>query len=292
MSKLLIDKILNHNVVVSKNKDNQEVIIMGKGIAFGKNTGDVIPEEVIEKRFILSNSSQQIKELLTEIPITAYEISEEIISLIKQKIGKKLNNVIHVTLSDHIASMLERSEQGIKLKNTMLWDIKHLYREEFNASSKVMEKVSQKYKFEYDENEIAFVTMHIVNAELNEVMPNMIDITRVVLELINIVKYNFNLVYYEETLTYYRFITHLRFFAQRLINGSDYKSSDDEDVLLVIKEKYPEAYLCTMKIKEYIRHKYEYTIHNDECLYLTIHIVRIVDETKRRDESDSEYLQQ
>lgn len=280
---MLINKILNHNVVISKDDNKQEVIIMGKGIGYGRKVGEQIPEEAIEKQFILSNSSQHMKELLTEIPVMAYEISEEMISLIKQRMGKKLNNVIHVTMSDHIASIMERSKQGITLKNSMLWDIKHLYREEFTIAAEVMEIVFPKYQLEFDQDEIAFITMHIVNAELNEIIPKMIDITRVVSEVMNIVKYYFRLVYDENTLTYYRFVTHLRFFAQRLINGSDYKSSDDEDVLLVIKDKYPESYLCMEKVKEYIQKKYHYQIHSDECLYLTIHIARIVDETRKEE---------
>lgn len=278
---MLITKILNHNVVVSKDDEGQEVIIMGKGVGYGRKVGDAIPTDRIEKQFILSNSSQHMKELLTEIPVIAYEISEEMISLIKQRLGRKMNNLIHVTMSDHISSMMERSQQGIKLKNSMLWDIKHLYREEFNIANEVIQIVFPKHQLEYDQDEVASITMHIVNAELNEVIPAMIDITRVVSEVMNIVKYHFRIVYDEETLTYYRFVTHLRFFAQRLINGSDYKSSDDQNVLAVIKDQYPESYLCMEKVKMYIQKKYNYQIHSDECLYLTIHITRIVDEMKR-----------
>lgn len=275
-----IDKILNHNVVVSKDDKDQEIIITGKGIGFGRKIGDLIPNTLIEKQFMLSNSSAQMKELLTVIPIQAYEISETIIAKIKQRIGKKLSNVIHVTLSDHISSMLERRNKGIALKNSMLWDIKHLYREEFMVASEVVKEVAETFAFEYDEDEVAFITMHIVNSELDEVMPKVVDITRVMSEILNIVKYNFKVVYDEESMTYYRFVTHLRFFAQRLINGSDYKSSDDEYVLDVIKEKYPDAYECVLKIQAFIEKKYTYKIHSDECLYLTIHIARIVTETQ------------
>lgn len=42
---MIIDKILNNNVIVVKDKNNVEKIIMGKGIAFNKKIGDEIEKE-------------------------------------------------------------------------------------------------------------------------------------------------------------------------------------------------------------------------------------------------------
>ena len=56
-----------------------------------------------------------------------------------------------------------------------------------------------------------------VNAQLNDEMHNTLHITRVMQEILNTVKYHFRFDYNEEALSYHRFVTHLKFFAQRLL---------------------------------------------------------------------------
>jgi hypothetical protein len=46
-----IKKILNNNAVISENNQKEEIIITGKGIAFGKKAGDLIDKDKIEKNF-------------------------------------------------------------------------------------------------------------------------------------------------------------------------------------------------------------------------------------------------
>ena len=43
---MIIKKVLNNNVVLSE-KDNHEIVIMGKGIAFGKRVGDLLDKDKI-----------------------------------------------------------------------------------------------------------------------------------------------------------------------------------------------------------------------------------------------------
>lgn len=36
---MLIEKVLNNNVVITRDEKNQEMIVMGKGLAFKKESG-------------------------------------------------------------------------------------------------------------------------------------------------------------------------------------------------------------------------------------------------------------
>ena len=42
-------------------------------------------------------------------------------------------------------------------------------------------------------------------------------------EILKMVKYHFNIEFDEESINYYRFITHLKFFTQRLSSGRYYE---------------------------------------------------------------------
>ncbi|MDM5303813.1 transcriptional antiterminator LicT [Bacillus subtilis] len=272
-----IAKVINNNVISVVNEQGKELVIMGRGLAFQKKTGDDVDEYRIEKVFTLDNKdvSEKFKTLLYEIPIECMEVSEEIISYAKLKLGKKLNDSIYVSLTDHINFAIQRNQKGLDIKNALLWETKRLYKDEFAIGKEALHMVKNKTGVSLPEDEAGFIAMHIVNAELNEEMPNIINITKVMQEILSIVKYHFKIEFNEESLHYYRFVTHLKFFAQRLFNGTHMESQDDF-LLETVIEKYHHAYECTKKIQTYIEREYKHKLTSDELLYLTIHIERVV----------------
>lgn len=118
--------------------------------------------------------------------------------------------------------------------------------------------------------------IHIIESGLDEDNEDMHKITEIISEISNIVKYNFHISFNEDSVYYFRFITHLKFFAQRLLEGKTYLDDDNEDLLNTVKTKYINSYECMEKISRFIKTKYNYDISDDEKLYLTIHIERIV----------------
>ena len=48
---MVINHVINNNVVSAYDKDQNEIIVMGKGIGFQKKPGQEIPENKIEKRY-------------------------------------------------------------------------------------------------------------------------------------------------------------------------------------------------------------------------------------------------
>ena len=279
---MIIDKILNNNVVVSIDDHEREVIIMGRGIAYKKKCREEVDEQIIDKVFTLSNAdlAQKFQELFGEIPIEHMELSDEIIAYAKTHLGKKLNDCIYIALSDHIYTAIQRKLDGITVKNALLWDIRRFYKEEFTIGCKALEMIYDTFKVELPQDEAGFIALHIVNAEMDENIQTVYDITKVMQEIANIVKYFFQMEFNEDSVYYYRFITHLKFFAQRLISGKEYKDDNTDDLLDVIKVKYKNAYACVNKIAEFIKKKYAYEVSEEERLYLTIHIARIVSKNR------------
>lgn len=86
-----IERILNNNAVIST-REKQEVIIIGRGVAFNKRIGDDIDEQQIDKFFTLENKDtmKKFKTLIADMPIEYMDISEKIIAYAKIKLGKKL----------------------------------------------------------------------------------------------------------------------------------------------------------------------------------------------------------
>ncbi|WP_375088716.1 BglG family transcription antiterminator LicT [Peribacillus sp. RS7] len=270
-------KILNNNVIVSL-KEEQEVIVMGRGIAFNKRAGDVINKEQVDKIFTLEDEdiTKKFKTLIADIPMEYMELSEKIINYAKIQLGKKLNDSIYISLTDHIHFAIERFKNHLPIQNALLWETKRLYKEEFDVGIEALNMICDQFNVILPEDEAAFIALHLVNAQLNEDMTNVVDMTRVIQDILTIVKYHFKIQFDENSLNYYRFITHLKFFAHRLVKGNHYKNDNDDELLTVIKDKYPEAYKCSEKIKKFVEKQHRYELTDEEMLYLTIHIERVV----------------
>jgi beta-glucoside operon transcriptional antiterminator len=272
-----IAKVINNNVISVMDPQNKELVIMGRGIAFQKRPGDAVDQEKIEKIFKLDNKdvSEKFKTLLYDIPLEYMEISEAIINYAKDTMGKKLNESIYVSLTDHIVFAIERSQKGLLISNALLWEIKRIYKDEFEIGLKAIEKINDKLGINLPEDEAGFIAMHIVNAELNEEMPNVVNITKLIQDVLNIVKYHFKIDIDEDSLNYFRFLTHLKFFAQRLFSGTSLGSKDDF-LYEMMKEKYKDSIACVKKIRDYIQKEYGQELTKDEMAYLAIHIERVV----------------
>ncbi|WP_313642050.1 PRD domain-containing protein [Paenibacillus sp. FSL K6-0276] len=272
-----IQKILNNNAVVALNTKKQEVIVIGRGVAFNKKVDEVINEELIEKIFTLENENQseKFKALFTEIPIEYLALSESIISYAMQKLNKKLNDSSYIHLSDHIHFAIQRHNNGIAIKNGLLWEIKQFYKEEYEIGLEALNMILEQFGVILPEDEAGFLALHIVNAEMNEEMPNLKKITKVMQEILTIIRYNYKADLDEQSLGYYRFITHLKFFAQRLVNEVHYDHDDFDEMLDVVRIKYPKAYECALKIRKFVNSQYGYPLTDEEVVYLTVHIQRV-----------------
>ena len=94
--------------------------------------------------------------------------------------------------------------------------------------------------------------------------------------VINVLRY-FNIEFDEESINYYRFITHLKFFTQRLSSGRYYEDNDN-DLFDMIKLKYPNSYECVKRIEGFVKLKFGTLLTKEEMLYLIIHTARVVHE--------------
>ena len=276
---MIIDRVLNNNVVIIKDKKGIEQVVCGKGIAFKKKVGDEIDEREINKVFILQDKTQsrRFQELVSEIPLKHLQVADEIIEMFKIELGKKINDRIYISLSDHIYTAIQRFLEGITITNSMLWDIKRFYELEFSLALKALDIIKKRFNIELPEDEAAFITLHIVNAEMDESnIKQILEVTKIMQEISNIVKYYFSVEFDTDSVYYYRFITHLKFFAQRLVANKTFKDSSDDELLEVVKVKYHTYYKCVERITEFILRKYKYELSNEEKLYLTIHIERVI----------------
>ncbi|RSL29885.1 PRD domain-containing protein [Salibacterium salarium] len=274
-----IKKVFNNNVILTENDQHQEMVVMGRGLAFQQRPGDIVDDAKVEKTFILENHavSEKLAELLKEIPEQYLAISERIISMAKQELGVKLDDYLYIALTDHLGFALHRHKQGLQLQNALSWEIKKYYRNEFSVALKALDIIYEETGFSLEEDEAASITLHLVNSQMSgEKFESIVQVVNIVNDLLSIVKYHFHMEMDENSLNYERFLTHLRFFAWRLIRNETTSYDTGDDFLFnQVKQQYHKAYICSQKMAAYVEKTYDWTISKDEMIYLTVHIHRV-----------------
>ena len=273
-----IQKIINNNIVVSTNNANSEMIVMGKGLGFKKAVGDTIDERLIEKTYVITNewNVNKLSRLLLDIPIEHIQVANEIISFARVSLGKKLSENLFLTLADHIHYAVQRYQEDIVLPNALLWEIKRFYNHEFLIGKEALNIIRQRLQIELPEDEAGFIALHIVNANLNmDTIHQVSEMAATIHHILNIVKYHFKVEIDEYSLSYERFVTHLKFFIQRLFSDTRLNDLETAQLMFKIKEQYTNEYTCALKIDNYVQKVFHRALEEDELIYLTIHIKRI-----------------
>ena len=275
---MTIDKVLNNNVVISHDENGAEVVLMGRGLAFGRRAGDPVAAEKVEKRFTLHSDqlSSRFQQLVTSIPLAHFMMSERIINHAKLSLGKELSDSIYVTLPDHISAAVERYRQGLVLPNPLLWDIRQFYPDEYQVGMEARRIVLEETGVAFAEDEAGFIALHFVNAQVGGEIRDVYDMTYLMQAAFRIVRAVYGTEPDSGTLDYFRFVTHLKFFARRIVTGQNY-GDGDADLLDAVWYKYPRAFDCARKICSYVKQEKKFHSGKDELLYLTIHIARVME---------------
>lgn len=103
------------------------------------------------------------------------------------------------------------------MKNVMLWDIQKFYRDEYDVGKYAVRLIYDRFNVQLNDDEAGFIALHIVNSQLDVKTKSVEKITKVMQEIETIVRMTFSIDLDVESVYYYRFITHLKFFAGKII---------------------------------------------------------------------------
>lgn len=277
-----IHRAVNNNIVIVLDENGQERILMGKGIGYRRHSGDAFDESLVDKEFRLAASEQteRLADLVSEISPEVVDAAAEIMAEASENLKKELNGGAVISLSDHIHTAVQRSRGGIFVKNVLLWETKRFYQEEFRVGLKALDVIEEKTGVRLPEDEAGFIALHIVNAQMEESAGDLYGLTKVMQEIMSIIKYSCKKPLDEESFHYCRFVTHLKFFVQRMLTHTTYRGDDSGELLAVVKKQYPQAYQCTDRVGQFTERCHSYPLSDEERLYLTIHIARILEKSQ------------
>ncbi|BDR56827.1 PRD domain-containing protein [Xylocopilactobacillus apis] len=271
-----ITKVLNVNVVMVKEND-QEFIVFGKGIGYHQKVNNLISPEQISKKFISIDDSRkkEMIESLNKIPPVYIDVTAKIVDYAEKKLDETLISSVYYSLTDHLYFAVARYNTKQVLGNRIYWEVKTYYPEMFEIGNYGLSVVKELLKIELPREEAANIAFHIINnTSKSSVKTNVIEATQLVDNMLQILRVLTKGSLNDNGLNYERFITHLKFFAERYLSNK--MLSDDNNLLKMAYELYPDASKMALKIQKTVETIYDRKITNEEIAYLIIHIHRVL----------------
>lgn len=265
--------MFNNNVILVSH-NGKEKIFIGKGIGFGIQSGQKISHSTkVEKVFSIDKEdhNRDFKQLIEIVDSSIIGLCEEIITMISNELKEDLNEKIHIALTDHIAFTIHRIKNKNDFSNPFLIEIQTLYKKEYEIASKAVSMLTERIKLNIPEDEIGFIALHIHSARTNDKVNNSIKYAFICNTVIEYIEDTLGKEISRTSLDYARFITHIRFAIQRIINNTHIKN----DLLSLIKKKYKLSYKLAEAVAGIIEDELELNVPSDEVGFITLHIERL-----------------
>lgn len=267
-----INKVLNHNALLVI-KENQEYLLLDKGIGFGKKVSDrVVPtNQGVLYQLQTETSRGTSKSVVDRIDPMFLEIGNEIIQL-AQQLGEMDRNIL-LPLSDHIAFAIERIKNGLTISNPFSNEIRLLNPKEYEVALKSRQIIQDKTGYNINEDELGYITLHIHSALTNCKVDKGMQVAIIIKESIEKIEENLNTKIDVSSLAYSRLLTHMKYMLMRIETQEKLNLDMDE----YVKTNYPLAYEVAQDIMKRISIILHQPIPAIEIGYLALHIQRICD---------------
>lgn len=268
-------KAINNNVVSCLDNHGEELVVMGRGLGFHAVPGSDLNESLVEKVFRMDSAEDflRLKDLFSRLPPELLELCSSIIDYANQFLGRRLNESIYLTLTDHIQFAIDRTKQGLFIRNALATEVRVFYPEEFAIGKYALEQISAEMNVHLPEDEAASVALHIVNAEYDHTMSVTMRATQVLQPITKILENWDGLNLDKSSLLYDELIVHLKFMAMQAFTAKQSKWLDSS-FAEVTKNSIPIAYGCAQAITTYLSEQSENSVSTLEQAYLAICIHR------------------
>lgn len=266
-------KKINNNIALCIDDNHRELIAIGTGIGYQSCPYEINDLDIIQRTFY--DVDAMYYNLLNEISVDILEVTARIVDIARAKIESDLSQNVVFTLADHINFAIERVKKNIHIQTPLYNDIQHLYEIEFSLGEAAVKMIQQSLKVKLPKGEASNIAMHFVNAEtvasFSCQMQNNDEVIEDITELIGL---DFQIYINKSSFNYSRFVSHLQYLLKRQEKENSI-SSENMRMFGYVKEQYPKTYECVQHIKQYLISEMNWELHDEELLYLMLHINRL-----------------
>jgi transcriptional antiterminator len=184
-----VAKVFNSNAVLAEDEVENQVVLMSKGIGFGKHTGEIIKDFAEDQKvfYILNDNVNAMKMKQMDGEVTKVEqVTREIVALARERL-KIDNDKLYDALLDHITFAVECLHMGLPIDNPFCGEIAILYSREYEIAQIAAEIIKERIGVEIGDGEKGFIALHLYSAHRNKHIRTAMKNTRVYSEILTTV---------------------------------------------------------------------------------------------------------
>jgi beta-glucoside operon transcriptional antiterminator len=271
----IIKKVLNSSVVLAVDELGPELVVLGKGIGYGRKAGELVTPDDANQVFVSLPEGDQrnLVDLLSRTPSEFIELTRVIVAM-AQKDGLSLDPHIYLSLTDHLAFAVERQRKGIVTVNRLAWEVRTIYPRQYSVGERAVVLLDDRLGTTLPEEEAANIAFHLVNADAENTGVDSMRIVQLVSQVAAIVTHSTGVQLHKSDLHGARFVAHLQYFSRRFFDGK-FVTSEDDYLFTSLSARYPSAMQAAERVRTFVSREYDADLPNEEIAFLALHIARI-----------------
>lgn len=266
-----IIKVLNNNAILAYHNENER-ILLGKGIGFGKKPGEQFEKIEGAKVYALEAGEKQ-NSVVNAVNIIEPVYLEAVGRIIDEAemVFDSINRGILLPLADHIAFAVKRErEENIYIPNPFIPDIKLLFDKEYAVAVKGREIIQEMTGCRISEDEVGFIALYIHSGLSNEHVSETLKTTQIIDESLKIIEEQMGQELKKDSLSCIRLVSHLYYMLVRTRTGEGVNI----DLNDFMETSYPRANETARIVCEYMEETMGQPIAKEETGFLAVHIQR------------------
>ena len=248
-----IAKTLNHNSFIGvEEENNREYLVMGKGIAFGKKTGQRVQPGDDASIYSLTEMTERgnARTIVQGVSPLSLELASAVLDEAEKEFGK-IDRSIVFPMADHLDFAVRRIQNGEQISNPLTDDIRVMFYKEYKVASCIQELLWGRLQIRIDEHEIGYLALHVHSAIEEEKVSQAMEVM---------------------SLSYNRMMNHIRYMVARAVHGEKLKVNIND----YMSVKFPDAFQAAKQICEEMEKRLMLPMEEIEIGYLAMHLQRIL----------------
>ena len=261
--------VYNNNAVLAEDEFKKQVLILGKGIGFGKKQGNFLDDKSDQKVYYIMEDNvtdEKLRKLSHELEALPKIVAEVVSSAEKEFNfdGDKLCE----SLVDHISFAVQRLNMGFTIENPFITEISIICPSEYKLAKKLSKTINQRLGIDIGKSEEGFVALHIYSAKNKKSVKTAMKKTRLVNKIFQIASKSLNLDL--DISSKKDFVIALgKIFdspQRRLDFSQGFKQS--------VKNEFPEIYSLAISIAKVVEEDFQTVICEDMLVVLVLELMK------------------
>lgn len=271
-----VNKVYNNNVVLGTDPDGKEVVLLGKGLGFGRRPGDLLVDA--EGQRFVSDATYRATHLAEMLAGATWEqarVAQRIVDLAHERLGVAVNQATLLPVLDHLSFAVRRAAEGREVEFPLKWEVAQIYPDESAVGRRALAIANHALGVRLQSDEwVAFALHFIYQRWARGDIAAALGFTDVVNAAFAELEQRWGEPIDRTSMGAARFVTHLRYLMVRV--AEDRQLTDAPmDIMGALRVSHPSVVDAGMRLGEVVGGKLGRDLTADEVAYLALHAGRL-----------------